>query len=122
MDATAIYAANKTLTLPNGVEVSFAFSIKQVVLVHQIFVVVLNIPPAVHFNNNVFGFAQNGDFLWQIDTAGKGLFAGISTDCPFVGANITAENDERVLLYNWCSTTLVVQATTGVVLERHQSK
>ncbi len=121
MDATALYAAANTVTFPNRVQVSFDFGIQQVVLVHQVVVVVLNIPPAVRYNDNVFAFAQTGDFLWQIDTIGKGLFHGMP-DCPFVGANLTAENDERVLLYNWCSTTLLVQATTGEVLERYQSK
>ncbi len=72
MDATALYAAANTVTFPNRVQVSFDFGIQQVVLVHQVVVVVLNIPPAVRYNDNVFAFAQTGDFLWQIDTIGKG--------------------------------------------------
>jgi hypothetical protein len=118
--ATHPFAEEKSIKFPNTNRIDFIYSIITTVFIDNILIAVLNVPASVVCNNNVVAYDIEGEFLWRIDTTQKQYF-GEQTNCPFVGAN-TTENEEGLLLYNWCDATLRVDHFTGEILERYQAR
>jgi hypothetical protein len=107
---------NKLIT-SKGEPITFEHTIKQSLLVNDTIVVVLETPPKIVYDRNVFAFNTNGDFLWQI---GAAEFFYKGKDCPYVGA--TANEQGQITLSNWCDTAVVVDLITGKILSKYNTK
>lgn len=120
MNTTPISGSGNVVVFSNKTIITFTNKIEIVIFFDSVLIVVLAIPASVVDNNNVVAYNIEGNFLWQIDTTTKSYF-GEQTNCPFVGANLTKDED-GLLLYNWCDATLLVDHFTGKILERYQAR
>jgi hypothetical protein len=119
MRATNLFADGNRLTFPNRKRLAMDYKVLEIILIDNILVVVLSVPVDVIFNNNVYAYDLDGKFLWQINVV-KGVHYFGQDQCPFVGMNDYEDN--CLLLYNWCSSTLRVDIKTGVILERIETR
>ena len=75
------------------VEVSFEFPIQQAVRCGEVIVVLVESPPGVRHNRNVYGISLAGELQWQVDEPDT-----VHEDSPFT--NVTFEYG-AVSCYNW---------------------
>ena len=88
---------------------SFDFNIEQVICVNDVYVILLDIPTGITYNENVFAVNAKCNIIWRIEKLTYN-----SENCPFVRIR-TAEN--KLYLDNWCSTIVEVDPETGKVLD-----
>ncbi|MEQ8906789.1 hypothetical protein [Ekhidna sp.] len=69
----------------------------------------LRIPPKSYFNENVFGLDKDG-IIWQVEKLQYN-----HDDSPFVSI---FDEDDKVRLQNWDGTQLIVEPSTGKVLDQ----
>ena len=105
------------LLLTNGYNCVFDYPISKALLVKDSCIVVLNIPPKVQENQNVFGVNMKGEIVWKI---GKIHHFYEGSDCPFV--DVILNKDGKVVLFNWCDTAVIIDPITGIVLDKYQTK
>ncbi|RYZ97167.1 MAG: hypothetical protein EOP47_22325 [Sphingobacteriaceae bacterium] len=106
-----------TVIFNTGKPVDFEYPIAKIIEIENVIVVILHIPPKREYNLNVFAFSLSGDFLWRI--ANTDLYYK-NSDCPYVGYTLN-ENDQLVL-FNWCDTAVVVDHNNGDILDKYVTK
>jgi hypothetical protein len=106
------------ITLSNGYFIDFEYPIKKDLQVNEVIIFIVDSPPKVVYNQNVFDFSKTGDFLWRIGDVK--LFYWGSIDCPYIG--VVINNEGEVVLFNWCDTAVIVDPETEEVLRTYQTK
>ena len=106
------------ITLSNGYSLDFEYPIKEVLIVKDVIIITVESPVGIIYSNNVFAIRLNGDFLWRIGEVQ--LYDWGSIDCPYNGAIVNEENE--LVLFNWCDTAVVVNPYTGEVIRTYQTK
>ena len=99
------------LTLSNGYSLDFEYPIKSTLIIQDVIVILVESPFRVIYNKNVFAIKTSGDFLWRIGDVDL-YYRG--TDCPYVEIRINEDNE--LILFNWCDTVVVIDPQTGAVL------
>ena len=106
------------ITFENGYSVDFEHPIKETLDVGKVVIITVRPSSGIIYNHNVFTFSLTGDFLWRIGDVK--LYYWGSNNCPYIGAEL---NDEQeLILFNWCDTAVVVNHETGEVLRTWQTK
>ena len=108
----------KTLKFATGSEMTFDFPIKSTIVVKDIIIILVEPPPSTIYNYNVFGMLLTGDFLWRIGQVE--LYYWGSNNCPYI--SVTLNDDNEVVLFNWCDTAVVINPQTGEVMRTYQTK
>ncbi len=96
------------------------YLIKKVLRIDSVIIIILEPPAKIVYNNNVFAFSTNGDFLWRIGDVK--LFGRSSNDCPYIDIGLNVNNDGELVLFNWCDTVVIVNPLTGEVVRTYQTK
>ncbi len=99
------------ITLENGYSLDFEYPIKATLIIQGIIIILVESPFQIIYNKNVFAIKTSGDFLWRIGDVDL-FYSG--TDCPYVEIRINEEDE--LILFNWCDTAVVVDPQTGDVL------
>lgn len=110
-----------TLILKNGKVIMFDYPIyiEESLVVNNVIIILLKIPPKRNYNNNVFALNEEGGIIWQISYKKEQLF--YQTDyCHFTGTLINKEG--KLVLFNWGDTAFVVDYRTGKILDSYCSK
>ncbi|SDP25833.1 hypothetical protein SAMN05428975_0894 [Mucilaginibacter sp. OK268] len=110
----------KTITLANGYSLDFEYPILETVIADNVIIIVLDIPFEINYNRNIFAISASGDFLWRVsetEVFGCGLE---SNSCVYISAIIN--DDGELVLFNWCSTAVIVDPQTGDILRKYQTK
>lgn len=94
----------------NGKTLSFKFDIAEYIELKGVVVVRLKIPTDVVFNENIFGVDTDGKIIWQI--ARKEF---MHNNSPYT--NIKRINDHKVNLSNWDGTQVLIDSSTGKILD-----
>ncbi len=81
-------------------------------------IILLEIPPKTKYNRNVFGISLAEKCIkWQVDF--ENVKTRFNKDCPFTNILIY---ENKLRLNNWCSFNLIVDPSTGKVLEEYESR
>lgn len=94
--------------------VKFPYDVAQVLDFSNVFVVRIESPLKSRFNENVYGVSYDGKILWQV-----GPRKYVYEDSPYTGM---IKEDEKVKLFNWDGTELLVNPMTGRVLKEEYGK
>lgn len=110
-----------TITLNNGKAITFDYPInnKEVLEIDGIIIVVLEIPPRIIYNDNVFAVNIDGEIIWRVNFKREQLFYQ-RKDCSFIGVLLNKEG--QLILFNWCDTAFIVNPETGEILDRYITK
>ena len=92
----------------NGKRITFEYPIREALDTGDVFIVCLDIPVQVKFNENVFGIGSGGSILWQVKPT-KHLI-DVS---PYVGLS---QQDKLVRLHNADGMVYDVEPKTGRVV------
>jgi len=109
---------SKTIILSNGYSIEFEYEIKKALTIKEIVIIVVDPPFDGVYNKNVFAISLTGDFLWRIGDVK--LYYWGDTNCPYIGAILN--DDDELVLFNWCDTAVIVQPETGEVIRTYQTK
>lgn len=111
------------ITLANGYSLDFQYPIKEAVNIEDVIILVLDPQTEIRYNQNVFAIDRFGDFLWRIREnllLGGGSYGNGENDCPYMGVIINQQNE--LVLFNWCDTAVIVNPRTGEVIRKYQTK
>jgi hypothetical protein len=108
----------KTIVLPNGSSFDFEHPIKDILVIENIIIILIDPPFKVNYNQNVFAITSSGDFLWRINSVE--LYYTRSENCPYVAIQINKEDE--LVLFNWCDTAVIVSPLTGDVIKKYPTK
>ncbi|TSJ40351.1 hypothetical protein FO440_11365 [Mucilaginibacter corticis] len=106
------------ITLNNGYSIDFEYPIKEALLLEDVIIILIEAPPKIIYNHNVFAISSTGDFLWRIGEVQ--LYYWGSNNCPYIGVELN--NNNEVVLFNWCDTAVIIQPETGAVIRTYQTK
>lgn len=90
-------------------EVQFAWPIAEVLNCDEVLVVRVDPDPGSKDNENVFGVHANGAIVWKVPAR-----TYIYDDSPYTG---TMKAGKNVKLFNWDGTELLVNPSTGGVVQ-----
>ena len=96
-------------------EVKFPFPITKCIVSQNRVLVLLNIPPDVIFNENVYCVGLNGNIIWQISKQDY-----LYENSPFI--NIVESDNGDILVINWDGSQYAVDIETGNILTRNFHK
>ena len=99
----------KRLQTVDGVIAEFAYSIKEVALVNEVFVVLLDVPANKSMTENVFGVSRKGEILWQIERIPE---TGTDPSNSYTGLFA------RLKVFNWNGVGVEIDANTGKVITK----
>jgi len=101
-------------------KIIFEFPINDIIQIDDMLIVHLDTQDKViPLDENVFGVSlPERKIKWQIEKR-KYPTGGYPIKCSFTGISIS---ENKLLLHNWCSTTLVVDPITGKVLEERETR
>ncbi|RVU01326.1 hypothetical protein EOD41_05010 [Mucilaginibacter limnophilus] len=105
------------LHFPHGNPVEFEYPIQEQLQIGDVIVVLLDIPPKVKYELNVFAFSTSGDFLWRVQET-ELFYRG--SNCPYVGLTIT--DNQQLVQFNWCDTAIIMNPSTGEILDKYITK
>ena len=110
-----------SIILNNGKTIKFDYAIKEkrVIEIDGMIIVVLEIPPGINYNNNVFALNLNGEIIWRINFKKEQLFSQ-AKNCSFVGTFLNKEG--QLILFNWCDTAFIINPKNGEILDRHVTR
>lgn len=109
------YRTEKNKLLIEDDEIVFDFSIDSYIEIEGMLIVLLDIPPKIKYNENVFGVSLfERKIKWQIEKRKYPLEKFTKLNCNYNGI-VAYENKAR--LNNWCDTYLLVDPLTGKILE-----
>jgi hypothetical protein len=111
------YSINGNILIVGNVTHSFQFSIDSYLEIEGMVVVLLEIPPKVRYNENVFGVSLLDNHVWQITKIEH--YPDYKQMCPFVGLGL---KDGNLRLNNWCDKYFIVDPWTGKILEEGISR
>ena len=100
---------DRKIEFENGKVLTFDFPIMKTLLHNGIIIVLLDKPPKIIFNENVYGVSNGGDLLWQIPKV-----EDEQQHCPFIDMHINEEG--KLILRNWCHLNYEIDGKTGHVL------
>lgn len=106
------------ITLANGYSLDFEHPIKETFETKEIIVITLDVPAKVVYKQNVFVITTSGDYLWRVGKVN--LYASDDDECSYVGSTLNQEDE--LVLFNWCDTAVIVDPYTGEVLRTYQTK
>ena len=107
-----MYKANGNILEIGDQEIYFKYKINGTLEVSDMLIVFLESPKETVFNENVFGVSlPEKQVKWQIAK----LRYDTGIDCPFVGGKFY---NGQLYLHNWCDIYLIVDPSTGEILER----
>ncbi|PTQ93574.1 hypothetical protein C8P68_10836 [Mucilaginibacter yixingensis] len=101
----------------NGYTLTFDHPVGQHLIVDDVIIIRLTIPPKEKYDQNVFAFSTSGDFLWRIPRVPL-FYEG--DDCPYIG--LDNHKNGHITLFNWCDTAVIVDAQTGQIIDKYNSK
>jgi len=111
------YIIKKNTLIVGNVTHSFQFPIDSYLEIEGMLIVLLDIPPQVQYNENVFGVSLVDNHIWQIaKTEHHPVYKQM---CPFVGIGLQEGN---IRLNNWCNKYYIVDPWTGKILEEEESR
>jgi hypothetical protein len=101
-------------------EIVFDYPIKEHLEIGDILIIYVDLfDKVIPIENNIYGVSLSaGKIIWQIEKRKypKGEHSG--TRSPFIGISF---NENKLRLHNWYSTNLIVEPTTGKVLEEEET-
>jgi hypothetical protein len=98
------------LQLDSGRKVTFLYPIIKAVEFDNIFVVMLDVPPGAHYNENVFGVDADGNIIWQIEKLPSPY-----PDTIYVSLN---QQGDKAKLNNYDGSELVINPATGQLINK----
>jgi len=102
----------------DGSKVSFDYPIEKTLEIKNAVIVLLESPIGKVFNKNIFAINKSAKILWQVKE--KDLYPGGLKDCPFV--DIVINEEDQLVLFNWCSLAYIVNPETGEVLKEYETR
>jgi len=111
------YSINGNILIVGNVTHPFQFPIDSYLEIEGMVVVLLDIPPKVRYNENVFGVSLVDNHVWQITKIEH--HPDYKQMCPFVGLGL---KDGNLRLNNWCDKYYIVDPWTGKILEEDESR
>lgn len=87
---------------------SFEYRIDKYKSIGNHFIVLLSVPDGILYNENVFCFDNQGNFLWQIEKREEH-----NEECPYTG--IESGNKDELVLYRWCGVEIIADIHTGKI-------
>jgi hypothetical protein len=107
-----MYKVNGNLLVIGDQDINFKYKINNILEVSDMLIVFLESPRETVFNENVFGVnLLEKKVKWQIAK----LHYDTGVDCPFVGGKLY---NGQLYLHNWCDIYLIIDPSTGEILER----
>jgi hypothetical protein len=102
-------------------EIVFDYPIKDHLEIGDILIVFLDyFDKVIPIENNVYGVSlKAGKIIWQIEKRKYPKGGYSSMRCHFIGISY---RENKLRLHNWCSTNLIVEPTTGKVLEVEETR
>jgi len=117
------YHINKNKLILDNSEIVFDFPIDYCVEISGMLIVLLSIPVKTKYNENVFGVSLSEKKIkWQIAKKRFKLeeFDDYkNTHCKYTGISVYGG---RLRLNNWCDTYLIVDPSTGQILEEAETR
>jgi hypothetical protein len=112
---------DQELIFDNGCSIVFEFLIRdsEIIVIDDVIIVTLDIPPKIKYNRNVFGVNFDGVVLWQVNFDKTQLFYQCD-NCPFVGVSLNKKG--LLVLFNWCDTAFIVNPKNGEIIDSYQTK
>ena len=102
-------------------EIIFDFPIKEVIQIEDMLIVYLDLDDMViSLEENIFGVSlSKKEIQWQVEKRNFPKGGYLKMHCPFTGISYSSN---KLYLYNWCSTYLIVDPTSGKVLEQVENR
>lgn len=100
--------------LSTGKSLKFDHPVAEILPFERAAVVRLNSPVGSAENENVYGIDYEGEVLWRVPRRRT-----VYQDSPYTGMRAEAD---RVRLFNWDGLELLIDPTTGGVLEERSGK
>jgi len=102
-------------------EIIFNFPIKDFIEIGDMLIVYLELyDKVIPLDENVFGVSlAERKIKWQVEKRQYPTGGYAQMRCPFVGISF---NENKLRLHNWCSTNLIVDPVTGMVLEQEETR
>lgn len=115
------YIQKNKLIIDDTKEIVFDFPIQESVEIEDMLIVRIGLYDKVApLEENIFGVSlAEKKIKWQIEKREYPTRGNPSMLCPFVGIRFY---DNKLRLFNWCSTAFVVDPLTGKVLEQEQTR
>jgi len=108
----------KKIVFANGYSLEFEYPLKKTLIVNDVIIIMVESPFNVTYNQNIFAITTSGDFLWRIKEV-ELYYTGVK-DCQYVGIEKNDENE--LVLFNWCDTAVIVNPNTGEVIRKYHTK
>jgi hypothetical protein len=102
-------------------EIVFDYPVKEYLEIGDMLILYLDyFDKVIPIENNVFGISlKESEIIWQIEKRKYPKGGYSSMRCPFIGISF---RENKLRLHNWCSTNLIVEPTTGMVLEEEETR
>lgn len=115
------YHIERNELIIDGNRIIFDFPIKDIIEIGDMLIVYLDLyNEVIPLEENIFGVSLiEKKIKWQIEKRKYPTGDIPKTRCPFVGISF---KDNKLRLYNWCSTILIVDPYTGKVLEEEETR
>lgn len=102
----------KRLRISESATLEFDYSISEVVELSDMLIVLLEVPATESMMENVFGVSKAGHIVWQIEPR-----PDLMADPVNRYTEISAPNEGRVMLGNWCGIGVEIDPHTGKVID-----
>jgi hypothetical protein len=116
-----MYSIENNILKIDHKEIIFDYPVKECLEIGDMLILYLNyFDKVIPIENNVYGVSlKEGEIIWQIEKR-KYPKGGYSRKrCRFIGISY---RENKLRLHNWCSTNLIVEPTTGKVLEEEETR
>lgn len=113
-EAGALTFSGREVILPTGKSLTFDYPVAEILPFQTAAVVRLNPPVGSSGNENVYGIDYEGSVLWRVPQRKT-----VYRDSPYTGMRSEAD---LVRLFNWDGLELLIDPTTGTVLEERSGK
>ncbi len=121
MTSNKYLVEGNTIVLNNKKTITFDYPInnKEVLEIDGLIIVVLEIPPRINYNNNVFALNINGEIIWRVNFKKEQLFYQ-RENCSFIGVLLNKEG--QLILFNWCDTAFIINPKNGEIQDKYYTK
>ncbi len=115
------YIQKNKLIIDDNKEIVFDYPIQESVEIDDMLIVRIDLYDKVApLEENIFGVSlAEKKIKWQIEKRKYPIGGYSKMKCPFVGISFY---DNKLRLFNWCSTAFIVDPLTGKVLEEEQTR
>ena len=95
----------------------FPYPVKKEIFFNDKKIILLGKSPHDIYNRNVFCVDKKENIIWQIEEFS--LYPGNVKNCPYTDIQI---REGRLVLCNWCGFESIMDADTGKILERIETR